>query len=786
MAAPAYSFVRTMVQTRARGHHALAAMAYRLALNVAADDGREWHYARRGGVAASGAALPDGAAKRWKDPVLWAGEIETSERRKDSRLFRDDVIGVPLELVAAGKAYEAIGEYARRLSQLRRTPVHFAMHCPPRSDSVNWHAHVVYAGRQLTADGQSFARKRDRRQDRAELIDEHKAIWSGVCAEYGVELDFSGPVSEQPLAHLGPQAAGIERTSAQRETAKRLAAAIRETGGQVDDVRELASAAQAAHAGETISELLVRDRAPATTAARRASHPKPSRRAVREHACIQLGEWTPPVLDPDDFSEPVPARLRPRAREDVNAPLVVASELPRASPAPARMVTRPRPGPAADVNAPLVVASELPRASPAPVRMVTRPRPGPAADVNAPLVVASELPRASPAPVRMVTRPRPGPAADVNAPLVVASELPRASPAPVRMVTRPRPGPAADVNAPLVVASELPRASPAPVRMVTRPRPGPAADVNAPLVVASELPRASPAPVRMVTRPRPGPAADVNAPLVVASELPRASPAPVRMVTRPRPGPAADVNAPLIVVSELPRASPAPVRMVTRPRPGPAADVNAPLVVASELPRASPARMVTRPRPGPAADVDAPLIVVSELPRASPAPVRMVTRPRPGPAADVNAPLVVASELPRASPERRIDVTRHRPTSVFPPDNDPLDYRQFQPTAVAESEDPEVRDLVTAFLDAESYGSVIGRFVDPATWDDDADEQRDYVLISGGSVRYRGMHSLRTIVQMRLVRNKVQDDDGSLAASLLEGGVLSLSRQRDMARGRER
>ena len=375
MAAPAYSFLRVMVQTRSRGHHALAATAYRFAMDVTAGDGREWNYARRGGVAASGAALPDGAANRWENPVLWAGEIERSEHRKDSRLFRDDVIGVPLELVAAGKAYEAIGEYARKISQLRRTPVHFAMHCPPRSDSSNWHAHVVYAGRQLTADGRSFSPKRDRAQDREELIDRHKAIWTAVCAEYGVELDFSGPVSEQPLAHLGPQAAGIERTAAHRETTDRLVGAIRAAGGEVSDARELSSVAHAAHAGESVTDLVMREGGPATTVGQRAKRPKPSRREVHEHPWIQLGKWSIPAPGPDEFDGvPEPAYT-----------LALAAE-------------RPRPRPAAVVEAPLVAASELPRMPPAPVRAATRPRPRPAAVVEAPLVAASELPRMPPVP----------------------------------------------------------------------------------------------------------------------------------------------------------------------------------------------------------------------------------------------------------------------------------------------------------------------------------------------------------------------------------------------------
>ena len=98
-----------------------------------------------------------------------------------------------------------------------------------------------------------------------------------------------------------------------------MVGAIGAVGGRVEGVHEVASAAQAAHAGETISELLARDRTPVTTAARRAGRPKPSRRSVREHACTQLGAWTTPALDPDDYPEPV--RHRPQALEVVLAPL---------------------------------------------------------------------------------------------------------------------------------------------------------------------------------------------------------------------------------------------------------------------------------------------------------------------------------------------------------------------------------------------------------------------------------------------------------------------------------
>ena len=731
-------------------------------MDVTAGDGREWNYARRGGVAASGAALPDGAANRWENPVLWAGEIERSEHRKDSRLFRDDVIGVPLELVAAGKAYEAIGEYARKISQLRRTPVHFAMHCPPRSDSSNWHAHVVYAGRRLTPDGRSFSPKRDRAQDHKELINEHKAIWTTVCAEYGVELDFSGPVSEQPLAHLGPQAAGIERTAAHRETTDRLVGAIRDAGGEVSDARELSSVAHAAHAGESVTDLVMREGGPATTVGKRAKRPKPLRREVHEHPWIQLGKWSIPAPGPDEFDGvPEPAytlalaaeRPRPRPATVVEAPLVAASELPHMPPVPVRAATRPRPRPAAVVEAPLVAASELPRLPPVPVRAATRPRPRPATVVEAPLVAASELPRLPPVSVRAVTRPRPRPAAVVEAPLVAASELPRLPPVSVRAVTRPRPRPAAVVEAPLVAASELPRLPPVPVRAATRPRPRPAAVVEAPLVAASELPRLPPVSVRAVTRPRPRPAAVVEAPLVAASELPRLPPVPVRAATRPRPRPAAEVEAPLVAASELPRLPPVPVRAATRPRPRPAAEVEAPLVAASELPRLPPVpvRAATRPRPRPAAEVEAPLVAASELPRLPPVSVRAVTRPRPRPAAEVR------------------------------PDVPPLDL-QFTPDAMTDS--PELRGLVNEYRNASNHGDVAWRLASPLQWDGDIDAVHAFRLFAGGRERYRGKHALLTIGRMYDVLGGGSGDDGGGATEIAIGAAEELSRHRDLARDR--
>ena len=114
---PGYSFLRTMPQTRSKGHTATGVVCYRFALAATSTlpgaDGRPrlFDYSRRTGVAATGYAAPVGAHESWRDPITWAHRIEAVDRRKNSRQCRDDVIAIPVELVEAGLAVPGIQAY---------------------------------------------------------------------------------------------------------------------------------------------------------------------------------------------------------------------------------------------------------------------------------------------------------------------------------------------------------------------------------------------------------------------------------------------------------------------------------------------------------------------------------------------------------------------------------------------------------------------------------------------------------------------------------------------------
>ena len=351
----AYGFIRTTVQTRSKGHTATGALCYRLGLaavsTILGKDGepRHFDFTRRTGIAATGYAAPPGTDPSWRDPLRWAKRIEAVDRRRNSRQFRDDVVAIPVELVEAGMAEEAVQAYADRLAAEHRTVVHFAIHEPDRG-GLNHHAHVLYPGRHVV--GVTFAKKRDREQDNPkpgepDLITRHKAIWSEICRARGVELRWSSPT---PGHHLGPKLCAVKRARLVEETQEsvRETIAVSKPGEIAPDDRALRAVAVIAtgvNEGLTVGAMLRRELQQI-----RRGHPAP-------RPVVAPTGWLPEVLQPARVPEVLPARGK---APEVLPPAGAHEVLPPTRPSPEVLSARTG---APEVLPPTVAPEVLPRTS---------------------------------------------------------------------------------------------------------------------------------------------------------------------------------------------------------------------------------------------------------------------------------------------------------------------------------------------------------------------------------------------------------------------------------------
>ena len=592
MPTPAFSFIKTTVQTRARAHTAKGHVCYVFGekgtssletpvRNHRAKDPRErrrvirmdpprhYDYRNRNDVATKGYAAPQGAAAEWRDGHEWVRRIEAADgKRTDSRQLRDDIVGIPLALVEQGTAEQALQDDAQELARVHRTPVHYAIHSPHKG-SRNWHGHVLYAGRRLTADGRAFERRRDRSQDRPELIERNKAIWTEVCRRYGLELDFTPQHPEQapaPEHRLTARAIATERRAAAREEGIRLSAALEAAGGAPLPPQE-----QQAIGGTSLdldgldtAGLLALPRTPVTTAARIAKHARQSIPATAPAAEAPRPRPTPaPAIDVADLE--VSPMFVPRPGQEVHVPRARPEAAPAVDPGMAPSLPRPlAPEPVAVPRsrpAPLPpVAIQRPRPEPAPAMTPQRTRPVPAASV-----VAPEMRHERPAPAP-ACRPAPpgvpgpsshpaggfrpiGPVPAPAAPWVPVRARPRAAravEAPAPALARPVPALAIGVPAPVppwrAVRKWLRRMKTWWPWAGRPPRPEKAVRVEPP-----PLDLARPRPARCIDPPRKRPPAPAPAVLVFKPDTrgaahrcavasPRARAASAR-TTRPAPAP---------------------------------------------------------------------------------------------------------------------------------------------------------------------------------------------------------------------------------------------------------
>ena len=207
------------VHSRAKGHSAPAAAAYRAAEKLHDARTGELHdYSKKPGVLHAEIVVPTDSPAWAKDrEALW-NAAEAAEHRKNSCIARDVVISLPAELTAEQRQALAL-TFASEISKRHHCAVDVALHQPDRrSDDRNFHAHLLCSTRRLGKEG--FTEKtRELDNQRSGEIEYWRDRWEKLQNEhlkyYGHDarvdcrsLKDQG-IEREPTHHRGPAITGI-------------------------------------------------------------------------------------------------------------------------------------------------------------------------------------------------------------------------------------------------------------------------------------------------------------------------------------------------------------------------------------------------------------------------------------------------------------------------------------------------------------------------------------------------------------------------------------------------
>jgi ATP-dependent exoDNAse (exonuclease V) alpha subunit len=214
--------------SRSAGRSVVAAAAYRAAENVVDDRlGVVWDFTRKSGVLHAGIITPADAPEWIRDRAeLWnaAERVEDkSTRRSNATTGRDIIVALPHELSDAQRL-EAVRQFAASLVERYSVAVDFAIHAPDRhSDTRNFHGHLLMTTRRIGAEG--FGKKTRELDDFTTGPREIEAIrltWERIGnralerAGLDIRMDCRSfadqGIDREATVHLGPVAAGMERT----------------------------------------------------------------------------------------------------------------------------------------------------------------------------------------------------------------------------------------------------------------------------------------------------------------------------------------------------------------------------------------------------------------------------------------------------------------------------------------------------------------------------------------------------------------------------------------------
>ncbi|ATS38515.1 MULTISPECIES: MobA/MobL family protein [Xanthomonas] len=203
---------RIKTYSRAKGHSALAAAAYRGGyLLTDPTSGARHDYRGRAGIIQSRCLAPPGSPAWADDPqALWAA-AEAAERRCNSTVCRDFAVALPHELDDP-RRWELVLDIAHRLIERFGFALQASHHRPTKDDPRYFYAHLLATTRRMEASGLTTkTRVLDGRMNGKEEVEWIRAMIADRINVHLAQAGIGKSVEHQPLTERleGMRGSGI-------------------------------------------------------------------------------------------------------------------------------------------------------------------------------------------------------------------------------------------------------------------------------------------------------------------------------------------------------------------------------------------------------------------------------------------------------------------------------------------------------------------------------------------------------------------------------------------------
>ena len=192
--------------SRSTGRSAVACSAYRSGEKLIDErQGKEQDYTRKTGVEFTKIYAPENTNPELLDRNQLWNTVEKVERRKDANLAREFEIAFPHELNAQQRQ-AMLNELCEELVKQHGVIVDAAIHAPHTqsgSDERNYHAHIMFTGRQIDLETGDFAKKRNRdfnKENSSQTVNQWRETFADLSNQHLARAGYMSKVDHRSYA----------------------------------------------------------------------------------------------------------------------------------------------------------------------------------------------------------------------------------------------------------------------------------------------------------------------------------------------------------------------------------------------------------------------------------------------------------------------------------------------------------------------------------------------------------------------------------------------------------